>query len=213
MAIYQYMRVSTKKQSNDRQEYVLKNRGIVVDKIYADKISGKAELTNERPELNKLKLEAKAGDVIYVESLSRLARDLKDAINICDYFIEKKVQVIILKENIDTNNKANYKLLIGIFGGIAEMERETINERINQKVAYLKDVKEKTGEIKTKSGKWFGREQITKKYIDEKYPRFKDYLNMAELGLITKKEMANMLKIGRTTLYDYLKVYNKKEEE
>lgn len=213
MAVYQYSRVSTKKQSNDRQEHVLKKKGIVVDKIYADKISGKKECTADRAQLNQLKLDAKAGDVIYVESLSRLARNLKDAIEICDYFIEKDVQVIVDKENIDTKNKSTYKLLIGIFGGIAEMERETINERINQKIDYLKEVKETTGRIETKSGKWFGREPITKKYIDEKYPRFKDYLKMAEDGLITKKEMANMLKIGRTTLYDYLKVYNKKEEE
>ena len=170
MAVYQYIRVSTKNQKADRQEYVLEKQGIKVDRVYVDKISGKREYTEDRPSLNQLKLDVKAGDLIYVESISRLARDLRDAIDICEYFIKNGVQIRILKEGIDTQT-STYKLLLGIFGAIAEMERETIVERSCQRTQQLKEIYEETGEIRTKSGKWYGREKTTKEYILNKYPK------------------------------------------
>jgi DNA invertase Pin-like site-specific DNA recombinase len=39
--IYKYERVSTKKQSIGRQEMILDKPGIIFDKAYTDKISGK----------------------------------------------------------------------------------------------------------------------------------------------------------------------------
>ncbi len=50
-------------------------------------------------------------------------------------------------------------MLLGIFGAVAEMERETIQERTQQKIDQLKEDKKNTGEINTKSGKWFGRQK------------------------------------------------------
>lgn len=204
--IFSYQRVSTNNQKNDRQEYVITQQGIKVDKTYTDKISG---TKRDRPALNKLKLNAKEGDIIYCESISRLGRNLKDIIDICDYFIEKDVRVIILKEGIDTNSNT-YKLLIGIFGAISEMERDTTHERITQRIEQLKDDKE-NGEINTKSGKWFGREEITREFILDKYPKFAKYLNQVESKQINKVEMAKMLGIGRATLYRYLDIYNNKK--
>ncbi|WP_219721431.1 recombinase family protein, partial [Clostridioides difficile] len=59
-----------------------------------------------------------------------------------------------------------YKLLLGIFGAVAEMERETIQERTQQKIDQLKEDKKNTGEINTKSGKWFGRQKVTKELLE-----------------------------------------------
>lgn len=202
--IYTYQRVSTKKQSEKRQEYVFEQQGIKADKSFTDKITGKIK---DRPELNKLKLEAKAGDIIYAESISRLGRNLKDTIEICEYFIEKGVRVVVLKEGIDTST-GTYKLLLGIFGAIAEMERDTIQERVEQRVEQLKEDKEK-GIISTKTGKWFGREEVTKEFILSKYPKFERYLEQVEHKQINKTEMAKMLGVGRATLYRYLEVYKK----
>ena len=211
MAIYQYARVSTRNQKADRQEYVLEQQGIRVDKVYIDKISGKKEFTEKRPSLNQLKLDVVEGDLIYIESISRLARDLKDAIEICEYFIEKKVRVKILKEGIDTNNEGTYKLLVGIFGAIAEMERVTIVGRSCERTKQLKEIYEETGVIETKSGKWYGREKTTKESILNKYPKFERYLKQTKEGIITKGEMAKMLGIGRTCLYKYLAIYEGRE--
>lgn len=208
MKVYSYLRVSTTRQKSDRQEYVLEQQGIKVDKAFIDKITG---TTMDRPKLNELKLTAKEGDIIYCESISRLGRSLRDTIDICDYFIEKGVRIKILKEGIDTDT-TSYKFLLHIFGAVAELERETIQERTTQRVEHLKKVKRETGKIETKSGKWFGRETTTKELILRDFPKFEEYLSLVDRGIINKIEMAKMLGVGKTTLYKYINIYNEKEK-
>lgn len=202
--IYAYERVSTKKQNTDRQDRVLKNilkdRGISIDKIFTDKITGKTK--EKRVQLENMLNTVQPGDIVYCESISRLGRNLKDLIEIIEHMTEKGVQVIILKEGIDTNN-STYKLLLAIFGGVAEMERETIQERVTQRIDQLKDDKE-NGKINTKTGKWFGREKITKADLPGAFPK---YYNMMKAKKITKVEMAKLLGIGRDTVYRWIKLY------
>lgn len=208
MKVYSYLRVSTTRQQTSRQEFVLEEQGIKVDKAFVDKMTG---ATMDRPQLNKLMLTAKEGDIIYCESISRLGRSLRDTIDICDYFIEKGVTIKILKEGIDTSTPS-YKFLMHIFGAVAEFERETIQERTIQRVNHLKKVKRETGRVETKSGVWFGREATTKETILRDYPKFEDYLTMVDKGIINKIEMARMLGIGKTTLYKYINIYNDKQK-
>ena len=203
--IYAYERVSTKKQNTARQDRVLKNklkeRGISsIDKIFTDKMTGKT--TEKEEQLETLLKTVEPGDIVYCESISRLGRNLKDLIEIIEHMTEKGVQVIILKEGIDTNN-STYKLLLAIFGGVAEMERETIQERVTQRIDQLKEDKE-NGEINTKTGKWFGREKLTKENLPATFPK---YYNMMREKKITKVEMARLLGIGRDTVYRWIKLY------
>lgn len=198
--IVKYLRVSTLNQEQLRQEYQLDKLGIKFDKKYEDKITGKIK---ERPQLKKMMDEVKAGDTVYCESISRLGRNLKDLIEIIDYLVTKEVRVIIVKEGIDTNS-STYKLLLAVFGGVAEMERESIQERTLQSIEALKDIKETTGEIKTRSGKWFGREE---KKVEDLPKTFEKYYKKLENKEITKVEMAKLLGCGRATLYRWLKLY------
>lgn len=85
---------------------------IYFDREYVDKTIDK---TKDRHQLNKMLRNLKNGDIIYCESISRLRRSLKDLIE------------IIAKEGIDTNS-STYKLLLAVFGELAEMVRETIQE-------------------------------------------------------------------------------------
>lgn len=139
--IVKYLRVSTIKQDIIRQDMQLDKLGVKFDKEYVDKMTGK---TKERPMLNKMIIELKQVDTVYCESISRLGRKLKDLIDIIDQLVNKGVRVIILKEGIDTSSNT-YKLLLAIFGGVAEMERETIQERLVQGVEKCKAI----GETKT----------------------------------------------------------------
>ncbi|MCA0588516.1 recombinase family protein, partial [Clostridioides difficile] len=182
-----YERVSTRKQDNSRQERVLENEGIKFDKIYRDKVTG---ATKEREALNRMLLEVNEGDTVYCESISRLGRNLKDLIDIIDTLVQKGVRVKILKEGIDTGNNT-YKLLLGIFGAVAEMERETIQERTQQKIDQLKEDKKNTGEINTKSGKWFGRQKVTKELL-ETNKEFIKYYNKILDGSLKKNEVAKI---------------------
>lgn len=200
--IVKYLRVSTVHQEQTRQEHQLEKLGIKFDKSYEDKITGKLK---ERPQLEKMLNEVEEGDIVYCESISRLGRNLKDLIEIIDYLVKKGVRVVIVKEGIDTNS-STYKLLLAVFGGVAEMERETIQERTLQSIEALKEAKE-NGEIKTKSGKWFGREEKT---VEQLPKTFKKYYNQMTNKQITKVEMAKLLGCGRATLYRWIQLY---EEE
>lgn len=207
--IYVYERVSTKDQNFERQDIVIKDRlkqmGITrVHKTFQDKITG---AHRDRKGLKEMLMYLKKGDVVYVESISRLGRDLEDLIKIIKEIKAKEARAIILKEGIDTDNDS-YKLLIAIFGGIAEMERDMIRERSLQRIDQLKKEKNETGEINTKSGKWFGRQVVDKEMIDFMYPSFKRLLARVYKEEISKTEMAKILGIGRATLYRYINIYN-----
>lgn len=195
--IVKYMRVSTRKQGEGRQEFQLDKLGIEFNKSYVDKITGS---TKDRPQLNKMLLELKEGDTLYCESISRLGRNLKDLIEIVEFLVTKGVRVVIVKEGIDTA-ATTYKLLLAIFGGVAEMERETIQERVIQGVERCKV----TGQ--TKTGKWFGRQEKT---IEELPGSFKRYYDKMMNKEITKVEMAKILGCGRATLYRWIKIYENK---
>lgn len=192
--IVTYKRVSTLKQDIGRQTIQLDKLGIKFDREYVDKMTGK---TKDRPMLNKMMVELREGDTVYCESISRLGRNLKDLIDIIDQLVTKGVRVVIVKEGIDTES-TTYKLLLAIFGGVAEMERETTQERVIQGVEKCKA----TGT--TKTGKWFGREE---KKVSDLPKDFKKYYDKMINKEISKVEMAKLLGCGRATLYRWIKLY------
>lgn len=196
MSIYTYLRTSTKKQSTERQEYIFEQQGIKADKDFKDKVTGTKA---DRPALNELKATVKKGDIVYFVSISRMARNLKDCIEICDYFVERNVQVKILKEGIDTAT-STYKLLLGIFGAVAEMERDTIAQQVQEGVDKCKA----TGT--TKTGNWFGQPKKTKESLPKNFEKAYKQLKKNG-GALTQDEVAKMLGVGRTTLYRYIKLY------
>ena len=135
-----YERISTVNQDERRQELSLKSYKI--DKRYIDQASGKN--INDRPQLNKLMLDVKAGDNIYVESISRLGRNVDDLRKLTEYFKNKDVTVHFVKEGFSTDGNM-YKFLLTILGAVAEMERELIVERIREGIVKAKKYGTKTG--------------------------------------------------------------------
>lgn len=125
MANIAYVRVSTREQNTGRQFLCFENKGIKLDKTYEEHISGK---NADRPELKKMLEYVREGDVLYVESISRLARSSIDFFNIIQKLDEKGVAVHSLKESFDTSTPQG-KFTLTIFAALAELERETIRER------------------------------------------------------------------------------------
>ena len=197
--IVSYLRISTLTKGVERQEYLLDKLAIKFDKKYIDKCTGKSK---ERPQLNKMIVSLKKGDVVYWESISTLGRNLKELIGIIEGLVNKGVRVVLLKEEIDTS-ATTYKLLIGILGAISEMERDTIQENTIQSIERLKDIKTTTGEVATKSGKWFGREEKT---IEDLPKEFHKYYTKMINKEINKVEMAKLLGCGRATHYRWIKL-------
>ena len=126
MANIGYVRVSTTEQNTGRQFALFSERGIKLDRIYEEKVSGKD--TKGRPELAKMLDYVRDGDTVYIESISRLARNIMDLLKIVQQLQDKKVELVSLKETIDTSTPQG-KFLLSIFGAMAELERDTIKQR------------------------------------------------------------------------------------
>lgn len=124
--VFGYARVSTEAQNLDRQLDALKNYG--VDIIYNEKITGTKK---NRPELTKLLDRITEGDIVVVESLSRLGRSTKDLIELTEIFQSKGVNLVSLKEAIDTNSPTG-KLLFTLMSAIAQFERDVIVDRTRE---------------------------------------------------------------------------------
>ena len=125
-----YMRVSKAdgSQTLDLQRDALLAAGVEIRHIYEDRASGKTEA---RPGLDTLKKALRAGDTLVVWKLDRLGRDLRDLVNTVHELTQREVGFKVLSGQgaaIDTTTPSG-KLIFGIFGALAEFERELISER------------------------------------------------------------------------------------
>lgn len=131
---YAYLRVSTQdKQEFTRQEFAL--QGLKIDKVVEEKISGTKKAT-DRPEFEKMVSEMQKGDVVYFESMSRMARSMQDLIETTNFLAnKKKVKVVFLKENLTIGGDgldAMGQLVFNIMGAFAQFERDLIADRTSQ---------------------------------------------------------------------------------
>jgi len=72
-----YVRVSTDKQNTARQEVIMKDFGC--ERVFSEKVSGKT--LKDRVELAAMLGFIREGDVVVVESISRLARNTRDLLD------------------------------------------------------------------------------------------------------------------------------------
>ena len=122
MAKIGYARVSTKDQNLDLQLAELEKVGC--EKVYSEHKSG----LKARLELAEAIKYLRKGDILVVYKFDRLGRSLSDLLNIISELHEKGVEIMSLKENIDTSSTSG-KLMMHIFASLAEFERDLIIER------------------------------------------------------------------------------------
>lgn len=181
-----YVRVSSADQHEDRQLKALEPYGI--EKYFIEKVSGK---NRDREQLKAALEFVRNGDVLYVADFSRLARNVRDLLSIAELLKENKVRLVSLKENIDTDT-ANGKLMFTLIGAIAEFERENLLERQREGI-----------EIAKSKGVYQGRKK--KEAAD-----FEKYYALYQKREITKKKMAELLKVSRPTLDRMIREYSQK---
>lgn len=182
-----YVRVSTVEQNEQRQVKAIEERESI-DKWFVEKVSGK---DTKRPQLQAMLDYMREGDTIIINDFSRLARSTKDLLELVELMQEKNVNLISLKENIDTSTPQG-KLMLTMLGAINEFERMNMLERQREGIAIAKA-----------NGKYKGRKAIE---IDEKFKElYKRYMSRA----INKTQFANELGVSRTTLYKMIEEYEK----
>ena len=87
-----YIRCSTVEQNEARQMKMMEEQGI--EKLFIDKASGK---NTDRKEFREMMEFVRAGDMVVVESISRIARNTRDLLSIISDLTQKEVEFVSLK--------------------------------------------------------------------------------------------------------------------
>ena len=182
-----YVRVSSADQNDARQL-----DGVVLDKTFTDKASGK---DTNRPQLMAMLEFVREGDHIYVHSMDRLSRSLLDLQDVVERLTAKGITITFVNESLtfeppttgaDAHKTAYSTLMLQLLGAVGQFERALIKERQREGIAIAK----------------------AKKLYKGRKPALDDadvakLKQMAADGL-AKVEIAKTFDISRASVYVYL---------
>jgi DNA invertase Pin-like site-specific DNA recombinase len=155
--IYAYF-VSTKDQNLETQKLQIEKfaiqNNLKISKFVEEQISGSTPLSKRLlgPTLDKLS----PGDTIIYTEMSRFGRNSGELVNQLQIFIKKNIHFIFIKENLNTkntNNKLIMNLLISIFSGIYQFEKELLIERTREGIYRAKSEGRHVGRPKDSKNK------------------------------------------------------------
>jgi DNA invertase Pin-like site-specific DNA recombinase len=172
-----YARVSTQDQNPELQLDAL--RGAGCEQVFHETATGKFR---ERPELVACLRTMRKGDTLVVWKLDRLARSLKDLVEIIHDLNQRDVGFRSVTESIDTTSTGG-RLVFHIFGALAEFEHSLIRERT---IAGLAAARAR--------GRKGGRKPVMSKADTRKAAA------MLSDPAITKAEVAKHFNVSRVTL-------------
>ena len=174
-----YVRCSTIEQNEARQLKMMKEQK--AEKLFIDKASGK---NIDRAAFKEMISFVRSGDIVIVESISRIARNTRDLLSIVAELTEKAVEFVSLKENMDTTTPQG-RFMLTVFGALAELERENILERQREGI-----------EIAKSAGKYKGRKPVD---IDEN--KFKALCKKWRAGEMTATAAMKEMGLKPNTFY------------
>ena len=140
MALVGYARVSTLDQDLALQRRALREAGC--RRLYEEKLSG---ARRDRPELARLLDQVRDDDVLVVTRLDRLARSTRDLLDVAERLREAGAGLRSLAEPWADTTSAAGRMVLTVFAGIAEFERELIRARTGEGRARAKAEGRKMG--------------------------------------------------------------------
>lgn len=182
-----YIRVSSYDQSTLRQL-----EGVRLDKVFEEKASAK---DLHRPVLQECLRFVREGDVLHVHSIDRLARNLKDLVEIVSELTQKKVVLRFHKENLvfgESESPFN-TLQLHILGAVSQFERALIRERQREGIAKALKMRRHLGR-KCKLDE--EKERQVMQMVHDRHP---------------KTQIAKTFGISRTLVYRIIRKYRKKD--
>ncbi len=217
--VYGYARISTKKQSIERQIRNITAQdptAIIIQEVFT------GTKTTGRKEWEKLLKQVKPGDTIIFDSVSRMSRNADEGIETYFKLVDQGVNLIFLKERyIDTDTYKNEiqdrieltgtdedEIFKGINNYFRKLAKKQIRIAFDQAEKEVMDLHQRTKEgIETArlNGKQIGR-ATGSKVTTKKSVEMKDkILKMAKEfgGNMTDKEVIETLKLARNTYFKY----------
>lgn len=199
MDIYAYLRVSTDKQSLERQQEAIKRYcpSIEERKIFKDIKTGK---TFDRPEYQLLKRAVSSGDTLVIMELDRLGRNKQMIKDEFTWFSSNNITLRILNiptTLIDFTEETQWiqdmvnNILLEVLASEAENELHRFRDRQAGGIA-----------VAQAAGKYKGRKPIS---IDTK--EFVDKIARIDKGELTAAEAMRLLSLKPNTFYRRLKEY------
>ena len=222
--IYGYCRISSKKQSIERQVRNIKKDfpdAIMVEEVFT------GTKFYERKKLQQLLKKVKPGDTIVFDSVSRMSRDAEEGFKLYEELYHKGINLVFLKEphiNTDTYKKTLASsvpltgtevdfILEGINKYLMALAREQIKLAFLQAEKEVQDLKQRTREglITAKlNGKQVGcvkgTKLTTKKSIAAK-EQIRKYSKDVE-GTLKDTEVMKLIGISRNSYYKYKRELN-----
>lgn len=177
-----YARTSTidQKAGLEGQERELLEAGC--ERLFVEQVSSVD--VRERHKLAEALSFVREGDTLVVTKLDRLARSVAHLMEVLGGLTERGAGLRVLSMGIDTGTPTG-KLMLTIFDGVAEFEREIMLERQREGIAKAKA-----------AGKYKGRKATARAKADE-------VLELKHNG-VGCSEIAKRLGIGRASVYRIL---------
>jgi DNA invertase Pin-like site-specific DNA recombinase len=176
-----YARTSTVEQiaGFEAQERDLRAAG--AEKVFAEQVSS----VSSRAQLEAALDFIRAGDVLVVTKIDRLARSVADLCAIVAKIERKSASLRILAMNLDTATSTG-RLMLNVIGSVAQFEREMMLERQREGIAKAKV-----------EGKYKGRKPTAR-------AKTADIHRLVSEGM-TREAIAAQLKIGVASVYRVLR--------
>ena len=225
--VYGYCRISTPKQSIDRQERNIKA-------VYPDAIITKEEFTGTKIDGRKgferiLKI-VEAGDTIVFDSVSRMSRDAEEGFELYKDLFAKGVELIFLKERyidtatlksamdkeikitVETGDKDTDSMISGIINEVNKymmrLAERQIKIAFDQAEKEVQDLHQRTKEgIETArlNGKQIGQQAGRKLNVKKEAPAKETILKHSKdfNGTLNDAEVMKLTGLARNTYYKY----------
>ena len=188
-----YARVSTKDQDTTRQISDLQafaaRAGYEVVAVMQEKASGAKNDRAERAKILKM-AQARMIDVVLVTELSRWGRSTQDLIATMQDLQSRNVSMVAMNGMQMDLSTPSSKLMATLLAGIAEFERELIQERVKSGIASAKA-----------RGKKIGRQQGDNYKSGKKESRIEQLHSEGK----SVREIAKETGLGKTTVAETIK--------
>ena len=188
-----YMRISTKLQDLEVQKEQLKELGIT--EFHSEIISTSKKLEDRK--LLKLLNIVEEHTEIYVVALDRIARNTSEILNILEICKDRNIKIITLREGLvlERDIKPENTLVITVLGSIGEMERKTIQNRVNKGLDNAR-----------KKGVVLGRKKgsTSKSKLEPYKSEILKYHNQGLSPLNIKKILSDRIEVSEMTIYRYI---------